>query len=488
MIIKGGARAGAKQLAAHLQRTDTNEQVSVLELHSGIDDLAATFRDWQTLAEGTRGTKGLYHVNIDPDARYTMTPEQWTQAVDVLERELGLDGQPRAVVLHEKKGRQHIHVVWARTDIDTMTMRSDSQNYAAHERASQFLEQAFGHEAVPGKHAKRDREKQPEFPSADITHAEWQQAERTVLSIEGRRDQVAALHCASDNGTAFKTALEEAGYVLAQGDRRDFMLVDGAGESFSLGRQLKGVKAPALRTFMADVDLAALPTVAEAATQQRARQDAPAPMEAQTAPAVEMQSPPIEDLTPAPEARSSDLDPAVARALAERQAAEREKLTDWHHAELQKLDHVQDLEINEKLAHQTALHTAERDSLARAQRAAHSGIERFIQAMKNRLNPGRGADQLAARRAEWRQLNARQDREEADLKVLLEQNKADDIAALKERHAQQSREQAAAFEEEKRRYAEDAALADRLLQRVEDDRREQERRRAEGQAPPGRGK
>ena len=55
-----------------------------------------------------------------------MTPEQWQRAVDVLDKELGLEGQPRAVVMHEKRGREHIHVVWARTDIDTMTLRSDS--------------------------------------------------------------------------------------------------------------------------------------------------------------------------------------------------------------------------------------------------------------------------------------------------------------------------------------------------------------------------
>jgi len=30
----------------------------------------------------------------DPDVRYPMTPEQWQRAVDVLEKELGLEGQP----------------------------------------------------------------------------------------------------------------------------------------------------------------------------------------------------------------------------------------------------------------------------------------------------------------------------------------------------------------------------------------------------------
>lgn len=486
MIIKGGSRAGPQQLADHLQRTDTNEQVAILEMHSGVDDLAATFRDWQTLAEGTRGTKGLYHVNIDPDARYTMTPEQWAQAVDVLERELGFEGQPRAVVLHEKKGRQHIHVVWARTDAETMTMRTDSNNYAAHERASQALERVFGHEPVPGKHAKRDRERQPEPPKAAISHAEWQQAERTGISIEDRRAQIAALHSASDSGAAFKTALEEAGYVLAQGDRRDFVLVDPAGETFSLGRQLKGVKAADLRAFMADVDRTALPTAAEAAVQQRARADAPEPL-------FTMERPPVEDFAPAPEAQAAAaenpaLDPRVAEALAAREQADAAKLAEWHAAEIRQLDYVLKLEDNEKLAGLDRHHTAERDRLAREQHASARGIEGFIEAMKNRLNPGRGAENMEARKKEWRALHARQDREKADMAVLLAQNRAEQIDELKERHAQQAREQAALFARDRQRYAEDAARAERLLRQIEADRREAERLRQEGRAadPPPR--
>jgi len=123
MIIKGGSRSGPEQLAKHLQRRDTNENVDILELQSLAPNLNEALRDWQTLSEGTLGTKGLYHVNIDPAKEYVMTPEQWQRCVEVLEKELGFEGQPRAVVMHEKNGRQHIHVVWARTDIDTMTLR-----------------------------------------------------------------------------------------------------------------------------------------------------------------------------------------------------------------------------------------------------------------------------------------------------------------------------------------------------------------------------
>ena len=269
MIIKGGSRSAPGQLAYHLQRVDTNERVQILELNSGADDLKTTFRDWQILSEGTRGEKGLYHANIDPALGYTMTPEQWKRAVDVLEKELGFEGQPRAVVMHDKEGRQHIHVVWQRTDIETMTLRSDSQNYAAHERASLQLEQEFGHEHVPGKHAKRDREKQPEFPKSEVNHAEWQQAERTGITAAERKAQITALRTEADNGQAFKNALEDAGYILARGDKRALVIVDAEGEVFSLSRHVTDLKAKELKAFMAGIDAATLPTAEDAKTLQQ---------------------------------------------------------------------------------------------------------------------------------------------------------------------------------------------------------------------------
>jgi len=251
-------------LGRHLARTDTNECVRVLELQSARISPQAAFEDWQTVAEGTRGRKGLYHANIDPDPKYPMTEQQFMRAADVLEEQLGLTGQPRCVVLHEKGGRAHIHVVWQRTDIDTMTLVSDSNNYHAHERASQQLEREFGHEHVPGKHAKRDREAQADMPIAEVRHDEWQQHERGGLNHRERKQQVTALFEASDNGPAFKAALEDAGYVLVRGDKRGFVLLDEDGKAHSLSRQLPGVKAAELRAFMGGVDPASLPGVAEA--------------------------------------------------------------------------------------------------------------------------------------------------------------------------------------------------------------------------------
>jgi hypothetical protein len=157
MIIKGGSRAAPKQLAHLLLREAPGESFQILSLHSGSDDLVRDFVIWQTVSEGTQGKLGLYHAHINPDSRYVLTPQQWKRAADVLEEKLGLQGQWRALVLRSTDGRQRLHAVWSRTDIDTMTLRPDSFNYRAHEQASAQLALEFGHEIVPGKTLRRGK-------------------------------------------------------------------------------------------------------------------------------------------------------------------------------------------------------------------------------------------------------------------------------------------------------------------------------------------
>ena len=270
MILKGGSRGAPKQLAYHLQRVDTNERVVILELKGALSDtLEGAFYDWQTMSEGTRGKKGLYHLNIDPHERYEMTPVQWARCVEVAEEELKLQGQPRAVVMHEKHGRQHIHVVWCRTDFEKCILKRDNNNYLAHERASKKLELEFGHEPVPGKHAKRNREKQAEFPRAKFNHAEWQQAERGAFDAAERKQLIQVLQAAAANGQEFKTALEGAGFVLAQGDR-GYLVVDPFGDHSVLSRNVRLKKAE-VEAFMADVPVSQLPSLEDAKALQNER-------------------------------------------------------------------------------------------------------------------------------------------------------------------------------------------------------------------------
>jgi hypothetical protein len=483
MIIKGGSRAGPRQLARHLQRADTNERVEILQLDSPTGNLNEALRDWQFISTGTRGSKGLYHANIDPDARYTMTADQWKIAVDRLEKELGLDGQPRAVVMHEKHGRQHIHVVWQRTDIDTMTMVPDSYNYVAHERASLALENEFGHEHVPGKHAKRDREKQPAFPKEKINHAEWQQAERAGIDPRQFKETITALYQHSDSGQAFQAALDERGLIVAKG-RRDYVIVAEDGQVYSLARQISGVREKDLRAFMADVDRESIPTVEQVKAQQEERSrtlEKNAPAESLEAP-----QPP----TPEPTGPTKEETAALERAIRERHAEEGNQLRLRQEAEYKQTAHVLEGESREKLGHFDALQQAARERFFRETNPTKDGIASFIDAIKGRLNPQQAAAEERTRKEAADAFLRRQENEREARITSLRAAERTDLTDLTERHQQQQREHSFRYDENRARHLRELDAAANRLAEIEERRRQEERaereRSRDGPPPPER--
>ena len=262
MIIKGKSRAGAASLARHLGNAETNERITLLETRGTVaTDLQGALAEMEAHAAGSRCERPLYHAAISPGLQYRLTPEQELEAVDALEAELGLTGHARIIVVHEKYGRRHYHTVWSRIDLETMRAVSDSHNYRKHELVSRALEKSFGHERVQGAHVERDGVKRP---ARTPSRSELRQEERTGVKGKLVRAEVTAIFRASDNAQAFAAALEERGYVLAQGDRRDFVIIDPAGGTHSLARRIEDVKAEQLRQFMAPIDRASLPSASAA--------------------------------------------------------------------------------------------------------------------------------------------------------------------------------------------------------------------------------
>jgi hypothetical protein len=221
-----------------------------------------------TYAVGTRCEKPLYHAAISPEPPHRMTPEQRTEAINALEEKLGLQDHARVVVLHEKEGREHLHVVWSRIDLEKMKSVSDSHNYRKHEEVARDLERRFGHDRVQGAHHEREG---VERPDRTPSRSELRQEERTGITGKEVKAEVTAAFRASDGADAFKAALEDRGYLLAQGDRRDFVVVDREGGVHSLARRIDGVKAAELREFMQPIDRESLPTVEQAKSIQLER-------------------------------------------------------------------------------------------------------------------------------------------------------------------------------------------------------------------------
>lgn len=257
MIIKGKSRAGAASLAKHLGNAETNERITLLETRGTIaDDLRGALVEMEAYADGTRCEKSLYHAAISPGLQYRLSPEQQRIAFDALETELGLTGHSRVVVLHEKLGRQHFHIVWSRINLDSMRSVSDSHNFVKHEKTARTLEKQFGHERVQGALYERNGVKRP---ARTPSRAELRQEERTGIKGRKVREEVTKIFRSSDNAAAFAAALEDRGYILAQGDRRDFIIIDHAGGIHSLARRIEDIRAEQLREFMEPLDRSSLP-------------------------------------------------------------------------------------------------------------------------------------------------------------------------------------------------------------------------------------
>ncbi len=268
MIIEGGSRSNGYALASHLRKPE-NERVAILEFrHCFFDTLPSALKEMEEQAILTKCTKPLYHAHIDWRANEQLTREQQLHAVDVLEEKLGFTGQPRVVVQHVKHGREHVHIVWSRIDLEHNRALSDSHNYRKHEQAARQLEKEFAHARVQGVHVERNGQERPErgFEKWQFEQAKQSQGP----DPRDFRQFVREAYERSDNGATLQTALQEQGYVLAKADRRDgFLVVDCSGDYLALNTKTVSARAAAIRSKLSDLDRTALPTLADAQEQQR---------------------------------------------------------------------------------------------------------------------------------------------------------------------------------------------------------------------------
>lgn len=272
MIIKGGSRRAGGFFGKHLMNAEDNERVAVTEIRGFTSETVPDiFREISVIAAGTQARNPFYHVSISPRAEEHLTEEQWQTSVDRLEHNLGLDGHDRFIVEHEKPdssgtNRVHRHIVWNRIDPETMTVVSDSFTYQAHDKTRLELEQEFSHEPTTPTPQPSQRK------SREIADWENFRAAESGISPAEMKAEITELWQQSDSGRAFQAAIEEKGYLLAKGDRRDFVLIDPEGDIHSLARRIDGAKAADIRAKMGDLDRDSLMGAKEASAWIQAKE------------------------------------------------------------------------------------------------------------------------------------------------------------------------------------------------------------------------
>lgn len=277
MILKGSQRANGADLAVHLLNAYDNERIEVAEVHGTVaDDLYGAFAEFEAVAAGTRATKPLYSLSINPPEK--LTREQYAEAIDMIEKRLGLTGQPRAIVFHHKTDkdgqvREHCHVVWSRIDAEKMRAIHMAHDHRKLCDLACDLAHKYGLDLPPGLKAW-DEKRRFKKEALEPTLGEKAQQEATGISPEQRRAEITAAFEQSDNTKAFINALEQKGYVLAAGSRRGFVVVDKFANVHSLSRYVKGHSAKQIRARLAPLTPEQLPSVDEAKEIVRQRKQA----------------------------------------------------------------------------------------------------------------------------------------------------------------------------------------------------------------------
>lgn len=267
MIPFASQRGLGQDLATHLMNSHDNERMELLDVRGSVaKDLHGAFAEWELQAHAlTKCRNYLYSLSINPDPEQgPLTPEQYEDYITRVEDKLGLDGQPRAVVLHEKEGREHIHVVWSR--IDTEAGKAIQMPFDREKLMMVTRQFAQDHDLKLPDGYSRDRQENRSLEHDQLSLYEKVQQEKSGVTKEERAQHVTEAWASSDNAKAFVQALEERGYILATG-KRPYVLVDIYGEMNALPKLIKDktVRTKEMRAFLKeDFPPEALPSVDEA--------------------------------------------------------------------------------------------------------------------------------------------------------------------------------------------------------------------------------
>lgn len=243
-------------MAAHLNKTEENEHVELHEIRGFMaDDVDGALHEAYAMSRGTRCTKFLFSVSLNPPEAENVPIEKFEDALGRIENKLGLENQPRVVVFHEKEGRRHAHCVWSRIKTDEMKAvhLSHYKNKLMDVSKQLYLENNWD---LPKGFIDKNQ-KNP----LNYTRQEWQQALRIGQNPKIIKAALQESWLISDSRKAFEHALQDRGYYLARGDKRGYVAIDLYGEVYSLSRQI-GVKKADLTKKLGDAQQ--LPSIEEA--------------------------------------------------------------------------------------------------------------------------------------------------------------------------------------------------------------------------------
>lgn len=259
MILKASQRGGGSQLAVHLLKEDDNEHVEIHEISGFMSDTPMdAFKEAYAISRGTKCRQFLFSLSLSPPEKEKVPISIFEQAIADIEEKMGLLGQPRVIVFHEKEGRRHAHCVWSRIDVQNMKAINLPHFKLKLRDISRQLYIENDWQMPRG--LVNSSERNP----INFTQAEWQQAKRTKQDPRTIKSTFQDCWAISDSCKGFANALKERGYYLAKGDRRGFVAIDWRGEIYAVSKWV-GIRTKEIKAKLGTPDK--LLSVSETKTQ-----------------------------------------------------------------------------------------------------------------------------------------------------------------------------------------------------------------------------
>jgi hypothetical protein len=231
MILKGNERGHGAELALHLLNPRDNDHVTVHAIEGFVaDDLAGALAEAEAISRATQCRNHLFSLSLNPPPHADVSVAVFEEAIARIEAKLGLTGQPRATVFHEKNGRHHAHCVWSRIEASGMRAINiaHSRRKLMDNARELYLEHGWD---MPAGFIDQGLSDPLAFDPAEAG-----QAKRAARDPKALKAMFRECWERSDSRAAFAAALWAEGYCIAQGDRRGFVAVGADGKPWSLSR------------------------------------------------------------------------------------------------------------------------------------------------------------------------------------------------------------------------------------------------------------
>jgi hypothetical protein len=256
MLIFGDSVGDWREKAAYAIDKADNDLAEIRDIRcEGIDDVQTAVAFMAALAADTKCVEFLYHATVNLSRGERLTSEQWMQAVDTLEKNLGLEGHYRIAFEHIKKDRQHYHIYWLRLPPagEVGPAVNMGNNYRIHEETAIALEKEFGLKPAPRKQKNKPSHKKEEINERNS---------KTRVNPDFVSEDVTKLYHDSKTMKDFLKNLGNAGYTLTRGKQNKLVLVDKQGGYHGLMRRIDGAKVGDLRKKFPELETMVLPSLA----------------------------------------------------------------------------------------------------------------------------------------------------------------------------------------------------------------------------------